>query len=248
MDRGIWTKKLTESACPPWPCPMCGRGCVSLVAGSMTYEETAPTRWAAQSSEWDHEWTEYTFLAQGRCTNPDCRQIFAISGDGGIDQYYDHVAREPVWEDAFRPRTCFPVPEMFALSDAVPNDVRWALEDAFAVFWQSRASCASRMRVAVERLMDYVGIVRRRVNRRGETYDLSLHGRIELYSRMNEPIAGNLLALKWLGNTGSHDEDVSVDDLLDGLEVMEHALAEVVDRRSDRIAAVAEGLRQRHAR
>jgi hypothetical protein len=54
------------------------------------------------------------------------------------------------------------------------------------------------------------------------------------------------MALKWLGNTGAHEGSISDADLLDAFEIFEHALAEIVDKRSANLAALAKKLTKKH--
>ena len=54
------------------------------------------------------------------------------------------------------------------------------------------------------------------------------------------------MALKWLGNTGTHKGEVDREDLLDAFEILEHALTELIDRRATKIAALAKKLTQKH--
>ena len=76
--------------------------------------------------------------------------------------------------------------------------------------------------------------------------DLTLHQRIEIYIK-SEPIIGQqLMALKWLGNTGSHGSPVNIEDLLDAFEILEHSLEEIIENKSKKIAALATKLAQKH--
>lgn len=54
------------------------------------------------------------------------------------------------------------------------------------------------------------------------------------------------MALKWIGNTGSHGSYMSTNDLLDSFEIMEHALAEIIGGHSARVAAIAKKLTKKH--
>ena len=76
--------------------------------------------------------------------------------------------------------------------------------------------------------------------------DLNLHARIEEFAKRDAVIGAQLMALKWLGNTGSHEGSVTKDDLLGAFEIMEHALVELIDRRSEKVAALAKQLAHRH--
>jgi hypothetical protein len=78
--------------------------------------------------------------------------------------------------------------------------------------------------------------------------DLSLHARLDAFAT-TEPVVGpKLMALKWLGNAGSHDGEVSKADLLDAFEILEHALGEIVEKRSKRVATLAKKLMKKHGR
>ena len=56
------------------------------------------------------------------------------------------------------------------------------------------------------------------------------------------------MALKSLGNTGTHEGQVTREDVLDAFEIIEHALAELIDRRTAKVAALARKLSKKHAR
>jgi hypothetical protein len=46
------------------------------------------------------------------------------------------------------------------------------------------------------------------------------------------------MAIKGLGNTASHEGYVQPNDLLDTMDIIEHALTEMLQKRSQRIAAL----------
>ena len=65
---------------------------------------------------------------------------------------------------------------------------------------------------------------------------------------MSNAVTGpHLMALKWRGNAGSHGSKVSRIDLLDAFEIMEHSLVEILDKRSAKVAALAEKMTKKHA-
>jgi hypothetical protein len=146
----------------------------------------------------------------------------------------------------FSPRICTPMPDIFELPKKCPTKVSSELRAAFAVFWLDPSGAANRIRVTLENLMDHLGIQKRRKNKEGKFNKLNLHHRIELFS-ITEPTIGNqLMALKWLGNTGSHDGGVDRNDVLDAFEIIENALLELVEQRSKKMAALAKELAEKH--
>lgn len=70
----------------------------------------------------------------------------------------------------------------------------------------------------------------------------------EAYTTKNAILGGHLMALKWLGNAGSHDGSLNKDDLLDAFEVLDHVLAEIIDERSERVAALAAAMAKKHTK
>jgi hypothetical protein len=77
---------------------------------------------------------------------------------------------------------------------------------------------------------------------------LTLHERIERFRRDDVAAGRALMAVKWIGNEGSHGGRLDKKDLLDGFELLEHALSEVFGRRSKRLAAIERRITRRKGR
>ena len=217
-----------------------------LVPKSLSHKETIASKRAHNHEAWDPDWIDYIFTAWGQCSHPTCKEEFVISGTGGVEPAYGPEGEYEL-EKYFRPTLIRPMPDIIEIPQKCPDDVAKELRSAFELFCSHRASCAGRIRVALEGLMDHVGVPKRRKDSQGKYYDLSLHRRIETFAK-NDPAAGTqLMALKWLGNSGSHkDASVTRADLLDAFEIMEHALGEIIDQRSARVAALAKKLAKKH--
>jgi hypothetical protein len=96
--------------------------------------------------------------------------------------------------------------------------------------------------------MDHLGIQKKMKNKKGEIHWLALHGRLEIYKLKSPTIGEQLLAIKWLGNSGTHDLALTADELLDGFELLEHNLEEILEKKAARMVALAKGLTKRHRR
>jgi len=59
--------------------------------------------------------------------------------------------------------------------------------------------------------------------------DISLHQRIEKLPERYRNLRDDLLAVKWLGNAGSHSTGISREHMLTGYEIMERCLARLHD-------------------
>ena len=91
---------------------------------------------------------------------PDFEKLSYTKGEDG-DQ-------EEKFEEYFSPIFCRPMPDLFDLPTGCPDPVRVELRGAFSLFWAHRASCAGRIRVALERLMDHLGAPKKRKNKHGK--------------------------------------------------------------------------------
>jgi hypothetical protein len=89
-------------------------------------------------------------------------------------------------------------------------------------------------------LLTEQGVRRTTISKRRKREALSLHSRILEYRAKRPDVAELLLAVKWLGNAGSHPGTgtVSQEDLLDGFEMLEQVLDEVYRRTRARLATV----------
>lgn len=245
MNRYIWTQEFTEHSCPPWPCSVCDKGTLTLIKNSLISKETVESVRSHGHEDFDFDWIAYVFTAWAQCTHPSCKQEFAIAGIGGVAPQY---LSEEEWgyDDYFTPRFCNPMPDIFKFPSKCPEDVKNELSAAFSLFWSNRAACAGRLRVSLEYLMNHIGIPKRKKGTNGKFSELTLHARIDAFAKSEPAIGSQLMALKWIGNTGSHDTFVSQYDLLDSFEIMEHALAEIIGGHSARVAALAKKLTKKH--
>lgn len=243
MQRNIWSQHVDNSYCPPWKCPSCCNGTVILVRDSFKQAQTYESKAARKHEDWDPEWITYTFSAWALCSNAKCKEEFVITGDGGVEPGWDSEG-DMKWSDTFYPRYIAPMPRVIEFPAKCPKDIVKELESSFLLLLSCPAASAGRIRAALELLLDHVGIARKPEKEGAVEY--SLHKRIEEYSKNNAVLGGHLMALKWLGNTGSHQSNVHKSDLLDAFEILEHALSEIIENRSERLAALAKQLVEKH--
>lgn len=218
-----------------------------MVSGSLTQQETADSESARNHEAWDPDWIKYAFTAWAQCQHSKCKQQFAIAGTGGVGPEQDEEGHVD-WQDFFDPSYCFPAPRMIAIPDKCPDDVCIELDAAFALYWSHPAASAGRMRVALELLLTHQGVPRRKRIGGGKSKELWLHARLELFAKSNPSTAAQLMALKSLGNSASHEGSISKADILDAFEVLEHALAEIIEQRSKRVAVLAKKLTRKHSK
>lgn len=206
---------------------------MGIVPKSLVYKETGESETLRGHQDWEPEWISYVFTAWAKCNNPSCGNKMVISGIGGEEERYDGEENSHCHR-YFAPRFCAPMPDIFDIPAKCPKEVTNELRGGFALFFADSAATANRMRSALERLMDHLGVISGK-----------LHDRLDAFAKKN-PIGENLMAIKWLGNTGSHEGKVSRDDILDGFLILEHALSELIEERTAKATQLARKLTNKH--
>lgn len=247
FDRRKWTAIIRRNWAPAWPCPTCHKGTLRLRAGTLVAHETVPSKRAHSHEDWDPEWCEYTFTAWLKCSNLHCGEDVAVAGSGGEELEYEPEEGMSL-ERYYVPKYVRPALELFDIPTKCPKSASEVLRHAFALYWHDHSATANRIRIAIERLLDSLGVKKRRKDKSGKFQDLSLHQRIEEFTKTEPQLGGQLMALKWVGNVGSHDAQVKRDDLLDAFEILEHTLSELVNQRTKRITQLAKKLHAKHAK
>lgn len=219
MERSIWRQTLSKKTCQRWKCPTCRSGTAIFDPSSLRFSETTASKNQRTSSEdWNPYDIDLSFTARAACNNPKCKEGFSIAGDGGLEESGGFDTYE--MEEYFRPLFIHPMPDIIELPAKCPREIAEPIRESFKLFRLQGEACAGRIRVALELLLTHLGIPTSATNSKGKEHELSLHARIDLYSEADPILGGHLMALKWLGNTGSHGgERLYVPELLDAYEV-----------------------------
>lgn len=191
---------------------------------------------------------EERFACMVFCNNPHCKEPVAISGITGFEQVDDGDGGWD-WSRYLIPIFLFPAPRMIQIPNDCPKDVVAELRAAFMLYWCNGAAAVGRLRVALELLLTHMGVKRFEFTPTGRPRRrrLSLHKRIELLREKNKQFGNLVLAMKWLGNEGSHPGSVTKEDLLDGFEMMEHVLDDLFVRAKSLIPKIARQINQARA-
>ncbi len=179
----------------------------------------------------------HTFALALECTNPECRMVTIVVGR--LDAYPDYSAdlrRE--YDTTATPRFFYPPVHIVPVPSYIPKDIRGELQRSYALYFADPASAANPLRSAVECFMDVTGTVKECDGQR-----LSLHKRLKEFKKVNADIAELLVAVKWLGNDGSHyGHGLTHDDLLKAYEVFLHAMGKWFDNLESRVKGHASSI------
>jgi hypothetical protein len=247
MDRPLFKyPSLTENDIPPFPCPTCNKGILKLVHGSWSHEMTVEAKKARSHPDWDPDWLEYTFAAVLRCNERFCQELVRVAGRGFpdyVEQYDEDGMPFSGLQDSFKPLFFHPSLNVFQPPAKTPKSVVIELRHSYQVFFCDPAAAANHVRSAIERLLTELRVPR--FSSGGRRRFLTLQDRISKLPKRYQIHTDLLLAVKWLGNAGSHDGLVKADDVLDAYEITEHFLTELYDSKNTYVRTLAKRINKR---
>lgn len=238
FERKEWDLYFEPKTSPGWLCPTCRKHTLRLERDTMRIFESRGSKSFRTHDAWEPEWIHKRFVCFLRCRGKACNEPVLVAGYTTTElvdtehgpSYFDFLY--PLFVDP--PLAFFKVPKVF--SDRLKEEV----ERAFALLWCDPGSSAGRVRCALELLMDFL-VVPKRKKRKDHTFRrLSLHERILAFQLRNQNLGDCLLALKWIGNTGSHIGEVKQGDVFDAFQILSHVLEEVAFERTKRLAELTQ--------
>ena len=233
VDRSLYANGFY--ALPDWPCPTCGKGHLKSSKENLLSKETGPSKAAHEHDAWDPEWIDSRFAGLLTCNFANCGELVAILGNVSVVEDYGHDHDgNPTQEynERYAPRSLSPAPLLIRPPADTPELVQGALKEASSLIWQSAEGAANQVRQAVEHLMD-----EQSVTKSAPGAYLSLHNRIKEFENKDAKNAEILLAVKWLGNSGSHAGGLTREDLFDAFDMVELVLVNLYDTTTATIMA-----------
>jgi hypothetical protein len=242
VDRRALKLPFTLKSAPDWTCPSCKKAPLRIREDTFFREELEHSRDHSHDA-WEPEWIRYVYSCLLVCSNDKCKEIVASGGTGSVD--WDVVEDEKgnvdqVWEDHFRPKFFEPPLEIFSLPKDCPESVSQPIRNSFAVFFSEPHAASNNVRIAIEALLTELKVRRFKVVG-GKRIFVSLHQRIALLPKQYSQLKDLILAIKWLGNAGSHDggANVTLDDVMDAYQLAEHILHEVYSPKLSKLESLA---------
>lgn len=233
MDRKIFKIPFGIDNIPDWPCPTCGKGILALIEGTFEKHELKLSRDAHKEDDWDPEWIEYVYSCHLKCTNPRCREVVISGGTGGVDWEPSEINYNLEYFDYFRPSYFLPPLRAARIPEGCPRAVEKCIEESFKVLFTSPDAAVNHIRSAIEELLTDRGVKQWAAPKGKPRKRLNLHERISHLPPKYASLREVALAIKWLGNAGSHGRSkVSIDDALDCYEFTEHLLEQIYGQRA----------------
>lgn len=222
---------VTADSWPHVACPVCGEGYVAIE--KVHDHQTARSQSWRDNENWEPDWIHGFFTGTLQCALPNCREIVAVSGEFRVDA---DTAPNGAWygdySSFYKLQYAVPSLPLLTFPDDTPEKVNEAVQQAAAVLWADPGAAANRLRMGIENLLTAKGVPRTSINKRRKRERLGAHQRIERLKQSHQEAGEALMAVKWIGNEGSHEDgELSVLDVIDGAEFLEHALALIYDHK-----------------
>jgi hypothetical protein len=231
--RDLWLESFPEDEIPAFPCPRCDRGNLRYIEKSRRFEESEGSKIAQQSgdiSPFEAEWRFSIFL---KCGVFKCGNIVSVQGDAELKERHDWEIDQDRFYYLLTPRGMYPPPPLATIPSETPQSVSDEIRIAFSLFWIDLGSCANRLRISVEKILDELGAPK------GKLFD-----RIQAFKTSDPDLADTFDALRHVGNVGSHEGAVKREATLDAFEIYQDTLADLFGNRKAKIAAMRQRLIQ----
>lgn len=250
FNRSIWKAEVSLTGKLYWPCPFCAAPSLRLQSHTLAEGETGPSKEDRLSASWEPQLLQGRFSCIVECKS--CNGEIAVSGFWHPEEepYHDDDNGPSLgWVNRYLPQYFTDAPPIVSLPTDTPDGVESQLKRSFTLFWGDVPACANAIRAALEELM-----TAQRINKSvgrpkpGKSWVmLSLHRRIEIFGLKKRDLATQLLAVKLIGNEGSHTGVLTREDILDAYEILSHVLDELYANTGQAADALAREINRRKA-
>lgn len=236
------SQHFAEEPTAKYVCPTCNKG--ELIPQKSSFSVTEPpfSKNAHSHEAWDPDWIEYRFNYICVCDRAGCGETAHVAGSGSVDQRYDENY-DAEYYDSFRIHSFFPVPNIIQVPDDAPLEVDSLLKKCFALFWVDLSAASNAMRASLEALLDELKIPATKLNKKKQNVRLNLHQRLDIWSKHEKEYAELCVALKEVGNLGSHGETVREKHFFGALEIYSHVLSQLYENEAEKMKALAKKIR-----
>jgi len=247
MEREIYLKKSFEiEEKTKFICPICNNGRLDILKNNVhLVEYNKHNKEAKEYEDFDYDWLKYAFYGFLKCNNCDEKIIFSGKSDvNSRVNFFDFEENGPEYYNVLNIEYIERPPYIIEISSKVPQEIKDLIIDSFKLFWLDINSCANKIRVCLEILMDLFEIQNYIVKNK-KRKKLSLHERIEIFTKNDVSLKNILISIKWIGNYASHKETITKNDILDGYYLLEYALKKIFDDKEKEILNIAKSINER---
>jgi len=139
----------------------------------------------------------------------------------------------PSYIDSYTIKYIFPFVPIIHIPLKASDALRFEINSSFTLYWVDLKSCANKIRSSLELLLDAYKVKRTTLNKKNKRQKLSLDARINILKSKypNLALSQYMLAIKWIGNIGSHSKGkISKSKVLTAYELLNFLLKKKFDR------------------
>lgn len=241
IDRKLWDINFPKYGFPIWTCSKCNTGIFEIVNDTF-HSVNNGTSEVSKNEDWfDIEMYSLRFCSVLRCNNNKCKESAILTGTGYVEEEYDHRSDHgSTYIEYFAPKYCSPPPAVFKIPEKTPDIIADEILQSFSIFFSQPNSAGNKIRTSIEILLDQQKVIKTTVTKKRKRVRISLHDRIIEYGKKKKELSDNILAIKWIGNSASHTQELEIDDIFDAYDLLHHVLTEIYDNRTKHIAKITQ--------
>lgn len=247
MNRDLYKRPFTLNDSPDYSCPKCNIGLLRIKEGSFEEFAELDAKEIQNKHDLEPDWIDYIFHCIFECNNHKCASKVVCTGRGKVDfdiDIDDYGNQSQEWYSYYQPLFFYPNLKLIAIPKDTPADIKKLLNQSFEFFFTSPSAAANLVRISIEVILTDQEVKKYTTNKKGERQKMTLDSRIKDHlPDKYQTIKEHFLAVKWLGNAGSHeDEELTPNNTMDAYELVEYILLQVYAPPTDNLNTLAQDI------
>lgn len=173
---------------------------------------------------YDDNCFKYSFYGFLKCNS--CLEKIVFAGKASPDFEYNNADEELAYFNDLKIEYIERPPYIINVNKSIPNEIKEVLINSFKLYWIDINSCANKVRICIELLMDLFKVKKYKIIKNKRKL-LNLHERITLFAGDNQYIKNLLTSIKWISNFASHNDTIDKEDILDLYFLLESVINKI---------------------
>lgn len=245
MKRHLYqVKTFGTGSFPDYECPKCG---AHLKLGDIGLFDSMYTKGSRKyNDEHDQDHENGVFHVCLTCTRPSCEESIVVVGTTYMDEIHEdeEYGSGRHYITFCTPQYFIPPLEMFKIPQETPHRVKECIMASFNLFFVSSGSALNEIRNAIEFLMDELQVPRKGLDDNGKEERWDLDKRVGKMPNQDVNVKSHLLAIKNLGNWGSHAVETDREDVLNAYDLLSHVLEALYVKRDKAMQELAKRIKE----
>lgn len=212
-----------------WPvvnCPECGVGYLSPLSDSFKVVRSVMSLKYADSDDWDPTYEEGVFQGVLACQRKACSFRAVVSGKWETLDVSKPSSRSAHFENMYFVRHIYPPVKALSIFTPAktPKSIAVQVEKADFILWTDPSAAANCLRKAVEEFLTWYGVNRFEITKKRKRRALNLSERLDLFYDYEGETSDIFKAVKTIGNQGSHENSLTVEEVIVAAKILGHGL------------------------